>query len=152
MILPQQNVLLLLVLPSGRCGTRLLELALKVAATAAVLLTSNESLSLLVWPLLQEDGGDIVFRTWDEDTGIVTLKMMGACRCVPEVYRSAAWLRGCCHVPRLLRAPLAAACALGVSHASSPVSAPHLVPLQRLPLVSGDPEERHREHADALHP
>lgn len=29
---------------------------------------------------LQEDGGDIVFRTFDPDTGVVTLKMMGACR------------------------------------------------------------------------
>ncbi|PSC70877.1 nifU mitochondrial [Micractinium conductrix] len=44
----------------------------------------KELLETRIRPAVQEDGGDIVFRTWDEDTGIVTLKMMGACSGCPS--------------------------------------------------------------------
>jgi Fe-S cluster biogenesis protein NfuA len=40
----------------------------------------KELLETRIRPAVQEDGGDIVFRAFDPDTGIVTLKMMGACR------------------------------------------------------------------------
>lgn len=32
----------------------------------------------------QEDGGDIVFRSFDPDSGVVQLKMMGACSGCPS--------------------------------------------------------------------
>jgi Fe-S cluster biogenesis protein NfuA len=40
----------------------------------------KELLETRIRPAVQEDGGDIVFRSWDPDTGVVKLKMMGACR------------------------------------------------------------------------
>jgi hypothetical protein len=40
----------------------------------------KELLETRIRPAVQEDGGDIVFRTWDPDSGVVKLKMMGACR------------------------------------------------------------------------
>lgn len=40
----------------------------------------KELLETRIRPAVQEDGGDIVFRNFDPDSGIVTLKMMGACR------------------------------------------------------------------------
>ncbi|KAI7842564.1 hypothetical protein COHA_003800 [Chlorella ohadii] len=44
----------------------------------------KELLETRIRPAVQEDGGDIVFRTWDPDTGVVTLKMMGACSGCPS--------------------------------------------------------------------
>ena len=41
----------------------------------------KELLETRIRPAVQEDGGDIVFRTWDPESGVVKLKMMGACRC-----------------------------------------------------------------------
>ena len=40
----------------------------------------KELLETRIRPAVMEDGGDIVFRSFDPDTGVVTLKMMGACR------------------------------------------------------------------------
>ena len=42
----------------------------------------KELLETRIRPAVMEDGGDIVFKDFDTDSGIVTLKMMGACRCV----------------------------------------------------------------------
>ncbi|KAL4423360.1 hypothetical protein ABPG77_004291 [Micractinium sp. CCAP 211/92] len=44
----------------------------------------KELLETRIRPAVQEDGGDIVFRTWDPDSGVVTLKMMGACSGCPS--------------------------------------------------------------------
>lgn len=44
----------------------------------------KELLETRIRPAVQEDGGDIVFKTWDEDSGIVELKMMGACSGCPS--------------------------------------------------------------------
>ena len=35
-------------------------------------------------PAVHEDGGDIYFRHWNPDTGIVTLKMAGSCSGCPS--------------------------------------------------------------------
>jgi NFU1 iron-sulfur cluster scaffold homolog, mitochondrial len=44
----------------------------------------KELLETRIRPAVQEDGGDIGFRAFDPDTGIVTLKMMGACSGCPS--------------------------------------------------------------------
>lgn len=44
----------------------------------------KELLETRIRPAVQEDGGDIVFCGFDEDCGIVTLKMMGACSGCPS--------------------------------------------------------------------
>jgi Fe-S cluster biogenesis protein NfuA len=44
----------------------------------------KELLETRIRPAVQEDGGDIAFREWDPDGGIVTLKMMGACSGCPS--------------------------------------------------------------------
>ncbi|GAB4817137.1 hypothetical protein N2152v2_004183 [Parachlorella kessleri] len=44
----------------------------------------KELLETRIRPAVQEDGGDIVFRGFDPDSGIVTLKMMGACSGCPS--------------------------------------------------------------------
>ena len=44
----------------------------------------KELLETRIRPAVQEDGGDIAFRTFDPDTGVVTLKMMGACSGCPS--------------------------------------------------------------------
>lgn len=44
----------------------------------------KELLETRIRPAVQEDGGDIVFRGFDPDAGIVTLKMMGACSGCPS--------------------------------------------------------------------
>ena len=41
----------------------------------------KELLETRIRPAVQEDGGDIVFEGFDEELGIVTLSMRGACRC-----------------------------------------------------------------------
>ena len=51
----------------------------------------KELLETRIRPAVQEDGGDIVFRTFDPDSGVVTLKMMGACSGCPS---SAVTLKG----------------------------------------------------------
>ena len=38
----------------------------------------------MIRPAVAEDGGDIVFRSWDAGTGTVTLKMAGACSGCPS--------------------------------------------------------------------
>ena len=40
----------------------------------------KELLETRIRPAVQEDGGDIKFKSFDPDSGIVELKMMGACR------------------------------------------------------------------------
>lgn len=40
----------------------------------------KELIETRIRPAIQEDGGDIAFRGFDEDTGIVHLKLLGACR------------------------------------------------------------------------
>ena len=44
----------------------------------------KELLETRIRPAVQEDGGDIAFRDFDEVSGIVTLKMMGACSGCPS--------------------------------------------------------------------
>jgi len=44
----------------------------------------KELLETRIRPAVQEDGGDIVFCGFDEDCGVVTLKMMGACSGCPS--------------------------------------------------------------------
>jgi Fe-S cluster biogenesis protein NfuA len=44
----------------------------------------KELLETRIRPAVQEDGGDIAFRTFDPDTGVVSLKMMGACSGCPS--------------------------------------------------------------------
>ena len=57
----------------------------------------KELLETRIRPAVQEDGGDIVFEGFDEDSGRVTLRMRGACRCaaVPcSRFHSPAAIRG----------------------------------------------------------
>lgn len=44
----------------------------------------KELLETRIRPAVQEDGGDIVFCDFDEESGIVSLKMMGACSGCPS--------------------------------------------------------------------
>ncbi|KAI8476960.1 MAG: scaffold protein Nfu/NifU N terminal-domain-containing protein [Monoraphidium minutum] len=44
----------------------------------------KELLETRIRPAVQEDGGDIVYRSFDADSGTVTLKMMGACSGCPS--------------------------------------------------------------------
>eukprot|EP00884_Botryococcus_braunii_P014684 jgi/Botrbrau1/23216/Bobra.0041s0060.1 len=44
----------------------------------------KELIETRIRPSVQEDGGDIAFRGFDEETGIVTLKMQGACSGCPS--------------------------------------------------------------------
>jgi Fe-S cluster biogenesis protein NfuA len=44
----------------------------------------KELLETRIRPAVQEDGGDIVYRGFDPDSGTVTLKMMGACSGCPS--------------------------------------------------------------------
>lgn len=44
----------------------------------------KELLETRIRPAVQEDGGDIGFRSFDPDSGIVELKMMGACSGCPS--------------------------------------------------------------------
>ena len=44
----------------------------------------KELLETRIRPAVQEDGGDISFRGFDPETGVVTLKMMGACSGCPS--------------------------------------------------------------------
>lgn len=67
----------------------------------------KELLETRIRPAVQEDGGDIVFRSWDPDSGVVTLKMMGACRWEPLLWgpsllAPAGRRRGTRLAPRLL--------------------------------------------------
>ena len=40
----------------------------------------KELLDTRIRPAIQEDGGDIEFRGFEEETGVVMLKLRGACR------------------------------------------------------------------------
>jgi len=40
----------------------------------------KELLDTRIRPAVQEDGGDIVFKRFNEETGVVSLKLVGACR------------------------------------------------------------------------
>jgi Fe-S cluster biogenesis protein NfuA len=62
---------------------------------AQVVAMIKELLETRIRPAVQEDGGDIVFRSWDPDTGVVKLKMMGACRWVDKG-RTHRLLGACC--------------------------------------------------------
>ena len=44
----------------------------------------KELLATRIRPAVAEDGGDIIFRGWDEKTGTVTVKMQGACDGCPS--------------------------------------------------------------------
>lgn len=44
----------------------------------------KELLETRIRPAVAEDGGDIIFRGWDEKTGTVTVKMQGACDGCPS--------------------------------------------------------------------
>lgn len=44
----------------------------------------KELLETRIRPAVQEDGGDIVFQEFDPDSGVVMLKMMGACSGCPS--------------------------------------------------------------------
>ena len=44
----------------------------------------KELLETRIRPAVAEDGGDIVFKGWDADTGVVTVKMQGACDGCPS--------------------------------------------------------------------
>lgn len=44
----------------------------------------KELLETRIRPAVQDDGGDIVYRGFDPDTGVVKLKMQGACSGCPS--------------------------------------------------------------------
>eukprot|EP00955_Chlamydomonas_euryale_P088883 364418-Chlamydomonas_euryale.AAC.24 len=44
----------------------------------------KELLETRIRPAVQEDGGDIVYQNFEEDTGVVTVKMVGACSGCPS--------------------------------------------------------------------
>jgi Fe-S cluster biogenesis protein NfuA len=44
----------------------------------------KELLETRIRPAVAEDGGDIVFRGFDQDTGVVTVKLMGSCSGCPS--------------------------------------------------------------------
>ncbi|EGR34894.1 hypothetical protein IMG5_001220 [Ichthyophthirius multifiliis] len=44
----------------------------------------KEIIDTRIRPLVQDDGGDVVYRNFDEKTGLVTLTMMGACTGCPS--------------------------------------------------------------------
>mmetsp|Transcript_6727 Transcript_6727/g.17238 ORF Transcript_6727/g.17238 Transcript_6727/m.17238 type:complete len:311 (-) Transcript_6727:361-1293(-) len=44
----------------------------------------KELLETRIRPAVAEDGGDIIFKGWDEKTGVVTVKMQGACDGCPS--------------------------------------------------------------------
>lgn len=44
----------------------------------------KELLETRIKPAVQEDGGDILFQSFDEDTGLVVLKLQGACDGCPS--------------------------------------------------------------------
>ena len=51
----------------------------------------KELLDMRIRPSVQEDGGDIKFHGFDEETGVVTLEMQGSCSGCPS---SSATLKG----------------------------------------------------------
>lgn len=62
-----------------------------VASDTAILDSDSEVVAMIkelletrIRPAVQEDGGDIVFEGFDEDSGIVTLSMRGACSGCPS--------------------------------------------------------------------
>lgn len=83
----------LLLLPPSSFLLRVDPLALLryIALPMQVVAMIKELLETRIRPAVQEDGGDIVFRTFDPDTGVVTLKMMGACRCVTCTHGVVHW-------------------------------------------------------------
>jgi Fe-S cluster biogenesis protein NfuA len=44
----------------------------------------KELLDTRIRPAVQEDGGDIVFKGFDEDTGVVLLQLQGSCASCPS--------------------------------------------------------------------
>ena len=44
----------------------------------------KELLETRIRPAVQEDGGDIQYRSFDPDTGVVVVKMMGSCSGCPS--------------------------------------------------------------------
>lgn len=56
-----------------RAGTRILDTDDEATALIKELLESR------IRPAVQEDGGDVVFKKFDEDTGIVWLQLQGSC-------------------------------------------------------------------------
>ena len=48
-----------------------------------MLKTKVEEVIEVVRPAIQADGGDIVLRGVDEDTGVVTVELVGACVTCP---------------------------------------------------------------------
>ena len=64
---------------------------IKVAKENEILDTDSETIQLIkeiietrIRPVLQEDGGDVVFRKFDEDHGIVILELQGSCTGCPS--------------------------------------------------------------------
>ena len=51
----------------------------------------KEIIDTRIWPFVAEDGGDVAFIEFDEETGIVHLLMKGSCAGCPS---SAATLKG----------------------------------------------------------
>lgn len=51
----------------------------------------KEILETRIRPAVQDDGGDVIFQEFDEDTGILKVKMVGACSGCPS---SSATLKG----------------------------------------------------------
>ena len=46
----------------------------------------KENLDTRIRPITQQDGGDIVFKYYDENTGIVHLLLKGSCSGCPSSY------------------------------------------------------------------
>lgn len=61
-------------------GTTAAEDTAPCADDSEVVSMIKELIETRIRPAIQEDGGDIAFRGFDEDTGIVHLKLLGACR------------------------------------------------------------------------
>ena len=51
---------------------------------AEVVATIKELIETRVRPAVAQDGGDIIFQAFDEDSGVVTLHMRGACAGCPS--------------------------------------------------------------------
>lgn len=65
-------------------STAVFTVATAVFTACQVVAMIKELLETRIRPAVQEDGGDIVYKGFEPDSGTVTLKMMGACSGCPS--------------------------------------------------------------------
>ena len=105
----------------------------------------KELLDTRIRPAVQDDGGDIIFEKWDEESGVVYLKLqVSACARVGAL---CAYVRSCARV---------AHCAVSFADACPDAAAPTLICARAggmlgLSKLVGDAQVRRGEHAHALH-